>query len=104
MTLYVGMNIDLRVRGTDGITSRVVTDANCTINLFAPTKNPQLNPADRVSPDQVVTATYDPVSRYYLASVSTTGWAPGAWTFQGVLTGGSGNYLAFDFESFTLEA
>jgi hypothetical protein len=104
MTLYAGMNIDLRVRGTDGQTRTIITDANCTINLFAPPKNPSINPLDRVSPDQVVTATYDPVSRYYLATVSTVGWVAGTWWMQGVLSGGSENYQAWDFASFVLNA
>lgn len=102
--LYVGMNIDLKVRGTDGFTRNIITDAACTINLYAPPKNPQANPLDRQSPDVVVTATYDTVSRYYLATVSTTGWASGVWWMQGVLAGGAENYYAFDFESFTLAA
>jgi hypothetical protein len=96
------MNIDLKVRGTDGATKAIVTDAECIVNLFAPPKNPQANPSDRDSPDQVVTAVYDSVSRYYLASVSTDGWVSGTWWMQGVLSGGQAGYYTFDFESFTL--
>lgn len=103
MTLYVGMNIDLKVRGTDGFTRKIIADAGCTINLFAPPKNPQENPADREDPDYVATATYDTPSRYYIATVPTTGWVPGTWWMQGIISGGSENYYAFDFESFTLE-
>jgi hypothetical protein len=104
VSLYTGMNIDLKVRGTDGFTKNIIMDANCTINLFAPPKNPSINPLDRTSPDEIVTATYDPVSRYYLATVSSVGWVPGAWWMQGVLSGGSENYNAWDFYSFTLLA
>jgi hypothetical protein len=104
MTLFVGMNIDLKVRGTDGLTRNIITDASCTINLFAPPKNPSINPLDRTSPDVVVTATYDSVSRYYLATVSTGGWSPGTWWMQGVLSGGAENYEAWDYASFTLVA
>jgi hypothetical protein len=102
-TLYTGMNIDLKVRGADGVTQSLITDADCTINLFAPPKTPVTNVLDRV-PDQVITATYDPVSRYYLATVNTTGWLPGIWWMQGVLSGGAENYQAWEFASFTLNA
>jgi hypothetical protein len=102
MTLYAGMNIDLKVRGTDGFSRKIITDASCTINLYGPGKDPQSSPSDRADPDVVLTATYDSVSRYYLATASTTGWAPGTWWMQGVLSGGEEGYYAFDFESFTL--
>jgi len=103
MTLYSGMRIDLKVRGADGFTKKIITDASCVINLFAPPKNPLANPSDRVHPDYAATAVYDNVSRYYLATVDTTGWAPGTWWMQGIISGGSNNYQAFDFESFLLE-
>lgn len=106
MTLYVGMNIDLKVRGTDGFTKDIINDAGCTIYLFAPPKNPSINPLDRTSPDVMVTATYDSVSRYYLATVSTVGapWVAGTWWMQGKLVGGSENYNAWDYASFVLVA
>ncbi len=100
---YVGTNIDLKVRGVDGLTKKIIDDANCVINLFAPPLNPQLNPEDRLTPSQVVTATFDTVSLYYLATVSTVGWSPGLWWMQGVLSGGANNYQAFDFYSFTVD-
>jgi hypothetical protein len=100
--MYVGMSIDLKVRGADGFTGKIIADAICTINLFAPPKNPQVNPADRLSPDYTAIAVYDSASRYYLTTVPTTGWAAGVWWFQGVLSGGAGDYEAWDYESFTL--
>ena len=102
MPLYAGMRIDLKVRGTDGFSRKIITDAVCTINLFAPPKNPQQNPLDRQSPDVTVTAAYDPASRYYLATVASDGWVSGTWCMQGTLSGGADNYLAFDFESFVI--
>ena len=102
MTLYAGMTIDLKARGTDGFSHDVIYDATCVMNLFAPPKNPKLNPGDRLDPDYTVPATYDPVSRYYLATTATTGWAPGLWWMQAVLTGGAASYFAFDFFSFLL--
>lgn len=103
MTLYVGMNIDLKVRGTDGFTRKIITDANCVINLFAPPKNPQVNPLDRTSPDVAISAVYNSDSRYFEATVSSSGWASGEWWMQGIVYGGAADYYAFDFESFTLE-
>lgn len=97
------MTIDLKVRGTDGFTNKVITDAACSISLFAPPKNPLLNVGDRTA-DHVVAATYDPVSRYYIATVSTAGWPAGTWWFQGVVTGGAGGYNAWEYESFPLAA
>ncbi len=102
MTIYAGENVDLKVRGTDEVSRKIITDANCIITLFAPPKNPRDNPADRVSPDHTVSAVYDSVSRYYLATVSTTGWAAGVWWMCGVVSGGTGSYYALSYESFTL--
>lgn len=102
MAIYVGENIGLRVRGTDGNTRWIIADADCVINLYAPGKDPVNSPEDRADPDYTVSATYDPVSRYYLATVSTNDWTPGTWAMQGVLSGGAEGYYAFDFESFTL--
>jgi hypothetical protein len=102
MTLYVGMAVDLKVRGSDGFTRKIITDATCVINLFAPPKNPQANPGDRLSPDHTIPAVYDSVSRYYQVTADTTGWAPGTWWMQAGISGGAANYEAFDFESFLL--
>lgn len=102
MALYVGMNIDLKVRGTDGFSRKIITDANCTINLYGPPKNPRDNVLDRQVADYAITATYDGSIRYYTATISTIGWAPGTWWMQGVINGGAENYYAFDFESFTM--
>lgn len=98
--IYVGITVDLVVRGTDGYDKSIITDATCTVNLFAPPKNPQVNPSVRSNPDFQVPATYDSVNRYYVATVSTSGWAPGTWWMQGVIQGGVKNYYAFDFFSF----
>lgn len=104
MTLYVGMNINLKVRGTDGFSKKVISDASCTINLFAPPKNPQANSGDRTNPDYRISAVYDPVSRYYIATVSSTGWAAGTWWMQGIIYGGAEGYYTYDFESFLMSA
>lgn len=101
MTLFTGMNIDLKVRGLDGLSQNIINDANCTINLFAPPKNPEQNVSDRV-PDYVLTATYNSTIRYYVATISTTGWAAGTWWMQGIISGGAENYEAWNYSSFIL--
>lgn len=103
MTLYAGEKVHLRIRAKDGHTREIIKDARCVINLYGPPKQPKTNPDDRV-PDHVVGAVYDPVSRYYLATVSTKGWAPGQWWMQGVITGGAADYDAWDYDSFPLAA
>jgi hypothetical protein len=100
MTIYAGTTIDLRVRGTDGRTQKIITGVSCIINLYGPGKNPRDNPEDREYPDYSVSTDWDPDSRYYVRSLSTKGWTPGTWWMQGVLSGGA--YDAFEFESFTL--
>lgn len=104
MTLYAGMKIGLKVRGTDGFTLGIITDAACVINLYGPGKDPVHSPVDRAHPDHTVGALYNSVDRYYEATVDSTGWTPGTWTMQGVLSGGANGYQAFDFETFTLAA
>lgn len=101
--MYAGEVITVKIRGTDPVTGHVIDDATGTCYLFAPPKNPQANPGDR-TPDYTLPATFDPGSRYYLATVNTTGWPPGIWWAQGLLTGGSAGYKAFEYESFPLDA
>ncbi len=101
---YVGETLTCRVRPTDSVTQDIVADAVCTAYFFAPPKNPQTTPGDRASPDHTVTVVYDPVSRYYLASILTVGWVPGTWWVRAVISGGTGNYLGWQYASFSLQA
>lgn len=102
MPLHAGETVAFQVRGVDGLSHAVITDAACTVNLFAPGRDPVGNPAVRASPDVTVATMYNAADRYYEASVSTAGWASGTWTAQGVISGGAGDYYAFGFESFPL--
>jgi hypothetical protein len=97
------MTLTFKIRGTDPVTQDVITDAVCTVNAYAPPKNPSVNVPDRTA-DFTLTTTYDPVSRFYLASVATTGWAAGTWWLQALLAGGAANYNAWAYASFPLLA
>lgn len=101
MTIYVGQLADLAVRGTDGRDKTIIEDATCVVHLFAPPKNPKDRPEDRADPDGTVEAVYDPATRRYWASAVFP--VSGTWWMQGVLTGGSRGYHAFDFFSFPVE-
>lgn len=100
---YVGETLTCRMRGTDPVTKKIITDAAGTAYFYAPPKNPSVNPGDR-TPDQTITLTYDSTSRYYLANFSTVGWVAGTWWVQTALVGGAGNYDAWIYISFTLSA
>lgn len=103
---YLGETLTLRVRATDPVTQSIITDASGTAYFFAPPKNPSTTPADRTSPDVTATMTFDSVSRYYLVNFSTSGapWVAGTWWVQPVISGGAGEYDAWDYYSFTLNA
>lgn len=101
---YVGETLTCRVRATDPVTQSIIVDAAGTAYFFAPPKNPSTTPGDRTSPDFTLPLTYDPVSRYYLASFSTVAWAAGTWWVQPVIAGGAGGYDAWDYFSFPLTA
>lgn len=103
MDIYAGETITVQVRGTDPVTREIITDAAGTVNFYAPPKNPSVNPGDR-TPDHTAVATFDPVSRFYLATASTTGWSGGTWWVQGALVGGANSYNAFTYYSFPLKA
>lgn len=101
--LYSGATLTFKVRGLDPVTLYVITDAVCTVNAYAPPKNPSVNPGDRTA-DFTFTAVYDPASRFYLVQAPTAGWAPGTWWLQALLAGGAANYNAWSYASFPLLA
>lgn len=100
---YAGQTLTCRVRATDPVTTKIITDATGTAFFFAPPKNPSVNTGDR-TPDHTFSLTYDATSRYYLVSFSTVGWAAGTWWVQPVLVGGANNYDAWTYISFSLTA
>jgi len=101
--MYSGEVLTVRVRASDPVTQAVITDAAGTASFYAPPNDPQDNPSQR-TPYLTVPLSFDPVSRYYLANVPTAGWPGGTWWVQGYVSGGAGNYLAWDYSSFALSA
>lgn len=105
MQCYEGEKITLRARSSDPVTQKIISDALCTAYLFNPSKDPENVPADRGSPDFVITLTFDSDSRYYLAlNVDTLGYTPGVWTFQTVILGGAGGYDSWTYGQFEVLA
>lgn len=102
--MFAGQKAVLQLRATDPVTGRILTDVTATVYLFAPPKNPESNPGDRGSPDHTVPLTYDSVSRYYLGSLDTTGYAAGTWWLQGTVLGGAGAYNSWAYEPLAIEA
>lgn len=98
--MQAGQAIAVRVRGSrpDGSAHRF----GAVAVFFAPGKDPRVNPADR-TPDRQVILALDPAARIYGAKVSTAGWAPGAWTVQGVVLGPDGAPEGWEWHAFTLE-
>ena len=95
-----GETLLITVSATDRFTKMPVSDAVCTVDLFAPPKNPEANPNDRTVDHSIIGA-YDSGSKMYLIYVDTSGWTPGRWVYRATL---SGPYISFDYEEFTLQA
>lgn len=101
--LYVGETISCLVVATDPSLSDVaIIDASCSVEFFAPPKNPKTNVDDRTSIDHgPVALTYDSTRSGYFGIVDTTGWAAGTWWFRVVLTASRINWA---FGSFKIKA
>jgi hypothetical protein len=87
MSIYTGMTIAVTVGAFDQVTKFPVSTPACTVNFYAPPKNPRLNPTDRVA-DYTTTGTFDPNQNVYVATINTTGWVGGTWYYQGLLDDG----------------
>lgn len=81
---YSGETLTVTVSAFDKVTKFPVSAPMCTVNFYAPPKNPELNVADRVV-DFSFQAVYDANQRLYVAYVDTSGWAGGTWYYQGIL-------------------
>lgn len=103
METFTGQQIVVRIRATDPVTQRIITDASAIADFFAPGKDPVHSPADRASPDFTYPAYFDSASRYYLVPVTTDGWTPGIWTVRGTISGGAGGYFTWAYFPFTLD-
>lgn len=82
MECFAGDTIVVRSRAANPVTLQLLTDGTSTASLFNPSLDPENVPGDRAHPDHTAALSWDDVSRYYLATVSTTGYAPGIWTVQ----------------------
>jgi|SRR6185503_17957022 len=98
--LSVGETLTVLVSAFDRVTKLPVSDAVCTVDFFAPPKDPEHNPADRTA-DHTFTATFDSGQNAYTIDVDTTGWAAGQWTYRGKLVS---TKTGFEYGTFVLLA
>jgi len=90
--------VRLRAARPDG----TVVRERAAAEFFAPGKDPERLPADRI-PDRQVPLSFDSSSRLYTATVSTAGWVPGAWTGRGVVLDSSGAPAGWGWFTVTLD-
>jgi hypothetical protein len=83
VTAHAGETLICRIRVTDPVKQRVVSDAEVVASFFARDRDPGAD-----LPDHVTQLSYDAESRVYLARVPTEGWVPGMWTFWAHVSGG----------------
>lgn len=85
--MQAGEKLAVRLRGTraDGRAHR----SGAVAEFFAPGRDPEHDPADRI-PDRQAVPAFDEASRTYAAEVSTAGWEPGSWTVRGAVLGPDG--------------
>lgn len=101
MSLYSGESLTVTVSAFDRVTKFPISAPTCTVNFFAPPKNPKINPSDRVA-DYSFQAVFDAAQNLYVAYIDTDSWIPGIWWYQGVLT--LEPYSAWEYQSFTMTA
>lgn len=101
MSLYSGESLTVTVSAFDRVTKFPISSPTCTVNFFAPPKNPQLNPTDR-EVDYSFQAVFDSAQNLYVAYINTSGWIGGNWYYQAVLS--LPPYSAWEYQTFTLTA
>lgn len=99
MSYYSGMTFAVTAGAFDAVTKLPVSEPTCTVNFYAPPKNPRLNPTDRVA-DYSFAGVYDPNQKAYVAVVTTTGWVGGNWYYQAVFDNSPNT--AWEYAQFTL--
>jgi hypothetical protein len=100
MSLYSGMTITVTAQAFDRVTKLPISNPTCVFNFYAPPKDPEYNPSDRVV-DYTCTGTFDPDQNKYTGVITTTGWTGGKWHYQGVLS--ESPYSAWEYSSFILK-
>lgn len=83
--LHVGMTLNVVSSAVDRTQKTPISDATCTVDFFAPPKDPKHNPVDRTV-DHTFMATFDAGQHAYIVDVPTVGWVPGHWTYRTTLT------------------
>lgn len=101
MAIYVGETLTIVAHAIDPLRSQSITDAQASVEFFAPTKDPKNVPADRAAPDRTASMTFDTEVQRYLAYVETGGWEPGRWSYRVLLAGA---YDTWEYGSVTLKA
>lgn len=95
--LYVGMTLNIVSSATDRIQKTPISDAVCTVDFFAPPKDPENNPADRIV-DHTALAVFDTGQHAYTVDVTTTGWTPGRWTYRVTMSDAAVGWAYASFE------
>jgi hypothetical protein len=98
-----GERVLITVRASDPLTLLQPEDLTAVAYLFAPPKNPSVNPGDR-TPDVTVALAFDASSRLYTGYWDSTGAGGGTWWCQGKVSGGAGGYLNWAYQSFPMVA
>jgi hypothetical protein len=100
--LRVGKSLSVTASAFDPVTKYPITGGTCTVDFFAPPKDPDDNPSDRTV-DHTVTGTFDSGQNAYIATISTTGWPAGKWFYRTTITDSNGN-VDFVYDTFILKA
>jgi hypothetical protein len=108
MAIYAGEGMVVVCQATDPATTVAITDATAQVDFFAPGKNPISTVADRVVDRGPFDMTYDPTvvnkdgsKGAYTASIDTTGWVAGKWTYRVTI---SDVLDSWEFSTVTLKA
>lgn len=100
MVLYVGETITVKVAATNPLAGGAnITDAVCTIELFAVDTDPKSDATAR-TPTSTHVATWNEPAQAYLAFIPTDGFAPGKHPYRAVL---GGTYDSWEYGSFALK-
>lgn len=92
----------ITVSAFDPVTKYPITGGTCTIDFFAPPKNPEDNPADRTI-DHTVSGVFDSGQNAYIATISSVGWIAGKWIYRVMLTDASAD-VDWIYDTFVLKA
>lgn len=108
MAIFVGEGVTIVCAASDPATQQPITTATASVDFFAPGKNPISVPGDRTPDHGPFDMTYDATvvnkdgtKGAYIASIDTTGWAAGKWSYRVTL---SDALDAWEYSTVTLKA